>query len=159
MITAAASATINRIPVLLLPGDYFSKRTASPLLQQTEYAFTQDMSANDCFKPVSKYWDRINRPEQLISSMLEAMRVLTSPSETGAVTIALPHDVQAETYEFPDQFFQKRNMRIIILFLMRSTLACSKIHRAAFNAGRIARENVAVSMYASPAAADLAAPK
>ena len=65
MITAAASATINRIPVLLLPGDYFSKRTASPLLQQTEYAFTQDMSANDCFKPVSKYWDRINRPEQL----------------------------------------------------------------------------------------------
>ena len=109
MITAAASATINRIPVLLLPGDFFSKRTASPLLQQTEYSFTQDMSVNDCFKPISKYWDRINRPEQLISSMLEAMRVLTSPSETGAVTIALPHDVQAETYEFPDQFFQKRN--------------------------------------------------
>ena len=108
MITAAASATINRIPVLLLPGDFFSKRTASPLLQQTEYSFTQDMSVNDCFKPISKYWDRINRPEQLISSMLEAMRVLTSPSETGAVTIALPHDVQAETYEFPDEFFQKR---------------------------------------------------
>ena len=108
MITAAASATINRIPVLLFPGDFFSKRTASPLLQQTEYSHTQDMSANDCFKPISKYWDRINRPEQLISSMLEAMRVLTSPSETGAVTISLPHDVQAETYEFPDEFFQKR---------------------------------------------------
>ena len=108
MITAAASATINRIPVLLFPGDFFSKRTASPLLQQTEYSYTQDMSANDCFKPISKYWDRINRPEQLISSMLEAMRVLTSPSETGAVTISLPHDVQAETYEFPDELFQKR---------------------------------------------------
>ena len=98
MITAAASAAINRIPVLLLPGDYFSKRTASPLLQQTEYAFTQDMSANDCFKPVSKYWDRINRPEQLASALLESMRVLTSPSETGVVTIALPHDVQAEAF-------------------------------------------------------------
>lgn len=108
MITAAASATINRLPVLLLPGDFFSKRTASPLLQQTEYDFTQDMSVNDCFKPVSKYWDRINRPEQLISSLLEAMRVLTSPSETGAVTLAMPHDVQAESYNFPIDFFEKR---------------------------------------------------
>lgn len=108
MITAAASASINRIPVLLLPGDYFSKRSASPLLQQMEYGFTQDMSTNDCFKPVSKYWDRINRPEQLISSLLEAMRVLTSPSETGAVTLAMPHDVQAETYNFPVEFFEKR---------------------------------------------------
>ncbi len=108
MITAAASASINRIPVLLLPGDYFSKRTSSPLLQQTEHGFTQDMSVNDCFKPISKYWDRINRPEQLISSMLEAMRVLTSPAETGAVTLAMPHDVQVETYDFPIEFFQKR---------------------------------------------------
>ena len=108
MITAAASASINRLPVLLIPGDYFSKRTASPLLQQTEYGFTQDMSVNDCFKPVSKYWDRINRPEQLISSLLEAMRVLTSPSETGVVTLAMPHDVQAESYDFPIEFFQKR---------------------------------------------------
>ena len=108
MITAAASATINRIPVLLIPGDFFSKRSASPLLQQTEHSFTQDMSANDCFKPISKYWDRINRPEQLISSLLEAMRVLTSPSETGTVTIAMPHDVQAEAYDFPNEFFEKR---------------------------------------------------
>ena len=80
MITAAASASINRIPVLLLPGDYFFFFFSSPLLQQTEHGFTQDMSVNDCFKPISKYWDRINRPEQLISSMLEAMRVLTSPA-------------------------------------------------------------------------------
>ena len=108
MITAAASASINRLPVLLLPGDFFSKRTASPLLQQTEYSFTQDMSVNDCFKPISKYWDRINRPEQLISSLLEAMRVLTSPSETGVVTLAMPHDVQAESYDFPIDFFEKR---------------------------------------------------
>ena len=108
MITAAASASINRLPVLLLPGDFFSKRTASPLLQQTEYNFTQDMSVNDCFKPVSKYWDRINRPEQLISSLLEAMRVLTSPSETGVVTLSMPHDVQAESYDFPIDFFEKR---------------------------------------------------
>ena len=108
MITAAASASINRLPVLLLPGDFFSKRSASPLLQQTEYSFTQDMSVNDCFKPISKYWDRINRPEQLISSLLEAMRVLTSPSETGVVTLAMPHDVQAESYDFPIDFFEKR---------------------------------------------------
>lgn len=108
MITAAASASINRLPVLLLPGDFFSKRMASPLLQQTEYSFTQDMSVNDCFKPISKYWDRINRPEQLISSLLEAMRVLTSPSETGVVTLAMPHDVQAESYDFPIDFFEKR---------------------------------------------------
>jgi len=112
MITAAASATINRIPVLLLPGDYFSKRTASPLLQQTEYAFTQDMSANDCFKPVSKYWDRINRPEQLASALLDSMRVLTSPSETGVVTLALPHDVQAESFDYPSELFEKRCWQI-----------------------------------------------
>ena len=102
----------NRIPVLLLPGDYFSKRTASPLLQQTEYAFTQDMSANDCFKPVSKYWDRINRPEQLASALLESMRVLTSPSETGVVTLALPHDVQAEAFDYPSELFEKRCWQI-----------------------------------------------
>lgn len=112
MITAAATATINRIPVLLLPGDFFSTRTALPLLQQPEYSFTQDMSANDCFKPISKYWDRINRPEQLTSSLLEAMRVLTSPAETGAVTIALPHDVQAEAYDFSTELFEKRTWYI-----------------------------------------------
>lgn len=108
MITAAAGATINRLPVLLLPGDFFATRSASPLLQQLEVAQTQDISVNDCFKPISKYWDRIQRPEQLASSLLEAMRVLTSPAETGVVTIALPHDVQTEAYDFPIQLFEKR---------------------------------------------------
>jgi len=108
MITAAAGATINRLPVLLLPGDFFSKRTASPLLQQVESGSSQDISANDCFKPISKYWDRINRPEQLTSALLEAMRVLTSPTETGAVTLALPHDVQTEAFDFPAKLFEKR---------------------------------------------------
>jgi len=108
MITAATGATINRLPVLLLPGDFFSKRTASPLLQQLESASSQDISANDCFKPISKYWDRINRPEQLASGLLEAMRVLTSPAETGTVTLALPHDVQTEAYDFPAELFEKR---------------------------------------------------
>jgi 3D-(3,5/4)-trihydroxycyclohexane-1,2-dione acylhydrolase (decyclizing) len=125
MITAAASASINRLPVLLLPGDFFSKRTASPLLQQTEYGFTQDMSVNDCFKPISKYWDRINRPEQLISSLLEAMRVLTSPSETGVVTLAMPHDVQAESYDFPLDFFEKR-----VWYIPRSSPDTSLINKA-----------------------------
>ncbi|PWN65104.1 3D-(3,5/4)-trihydroxycyclohexane-1,2-dione acylhydrolase (decyclizing) [Chryseobacterium phosphatilyticum] len=108
MITAAAGATINRLPVLLLPGDFFATRSASPLLQQLESSQTQDISVNDCFKPISKYWDRVQRPEQLTSSLLEAMRVLTSPAETGAVTIALPHDVQTEAYNFPVQLFEKR---------------------------------------------------
>lgn len=108
MITAAAGATINRLPVLLLPGDFFSTRTASPLLQQIESGVSQDISANDCFKPISKYWDRINRPEQLASALMEVMRVLTSPAETGAVTLALPHDVQTEAYNFPVELFEKR---------------------------------------------------
>ncbi len=108
MLTAAAGATINRLPVLLLPGDIFAKRNVDPALQQLEMPFSQDMSVNDCFKPVSKYWDRINRPEQLSSSLLSAMRVLTSPSETGAVTLALPQDVQAEAFDFQQDLFEKR---------------------------------------------------
>lgn len=108
MITGAATATINRIPVLLLPGDIFANRKVAPVLQQLEANNSQDISVNDCFKPVSKYWDRINRPEQIISSLLEAMRVLTSPAETGAVTISLPQDVQAEAFDFPSNFFKKR---------------------------------------------------
>lgn len=108
MITAATGATINRLPVLLLPGDFFSKRTATPLLQQLESNTSQDVSANDCFKPISKYWDRVNRPEQLASALLESMRVLTSPAETGTVTLALPHDVQTEAYDFPEELFEKR---------------------------------------------------
>ena len=102
MLTAAAGATINRIPVLLLPGDIFSTRKVDPVLQQLEASYTQDISVNDCFKPISKYWDRINRPEQLINSLPAAMRVLTSQDETGAVTICLPQDVQAESFDFPE---------------------------------------------------------
>jgi 3D-(3,5/4)-trihydroxycyclohexane-1,2-dione acylhydrolase (decyclizing) len=108
MITGAAAATINRVPVLLLPGDIFARRNVAPVLQQLESSSTQDISVNDCFKPVSRYWDRIQRPEQILTSLPEAMRVLTSPVETGAVTLALPQDVQAEAYDFPEEFFRKR---------------------------------------------------
>lgn len=108
MITGAATATINRLPVLLLPGDIFARRNVAPVLQQLESAQSQDISVNDCFKPVSKYWDRINRPDQILLALPEAMRVLTSPAETGAVTLALPQDVQAEAYDYPEAFFHKR---------------------------------------------------
>ena len=108
MITGAATATINRIPVLLLPGDIFARRNVAPVLQQLESEHTQDISVNDAFKPVSRYWDRINRPDQLPYSLLEAMRVLTSPAETGAVTLALPQDVQAEAWDYPEELFEKR---------------------------------------------------
>jgi 3D-(3,5/4)-trihydroxycyclohexane-1,2-dione acylhydrolase (decyclizing) len=112
MVTGAALATINRLPVLLLPGDIFARRDVAPVLQQLESEHSQDISVNDCFKPVSRFWDRINRPEQLITSLPEAMRVLTSPSETGAVTICLPQDVQAEAYDYPDEFFEARVWKI-----------------------------------------------
>jgi len=112
MITAAAAATVNRIPVLLLPGDIFAKRMVGPVLQQLEFPHSQDVSVNDCFRPVSRYWDRINRPEQIITALPEAMRVLTNPAETGAVTIALPQDVQAEAFDYPIELFDKRVWRI-----------------------------------------------
>jgi 3D-(3,5/4)-trihydroxycyclohexane-1,2-dione acylhydrolase (decyclizing) len=108
MITAAAGATINRLPVLLLPGDTFARRTVAPVLQQLESPESPGISVNDCFRPVSRYWDRINRPEQLITSLPVAMRVLTSPADTGAVTLALPQDVQAEAHNFPALLFEKR---------------------------------------------------
>jgi 3D-(3,5/4)-trihydroxycyclohexane-1,2-dione acylhydrolase (decyclizing) len=108
MVTGAATATVNRLPVLLLPGDIFASRRVAPVLQQLERGDSPDVSVNDCFKPVSRYWDRINRPEQLIASLPTAMRVLTSPAETGAVTIALPLDVQAEAFDYPANFFEKR---------------------------------------------------
>jgi len=108
MLTGAAGATINRLPVLLLPGDIFSTRLVAPVLQQLESPNSQDFSVNDCFKPVSRYWDRINRPEQIITALPEAMRVLTSQAETGTVTLALPQDVQAEAYPYPEQLFEKR---------------------------------------------------
>lgn len=108
MITGAALATIDRIPVLLFPSDIFSTRRVDPVLQQLEDERGLDLSVNDAFKPVSRFFDRINRPEQVMSSLLAAMRVLTDPAETGAVTIALPQDVQAEAYDFPAEFFAPR---------------------------------------------------
>ena len=108
MLTAAAGATINRLPGLLLPGDIFASRLVSPVLQQLESQTSQDLSVNDCFKPISKYWDRINRPEQIITSLPEAMRVLTSQAETGTVTLSLPQDVQSEAYDYPVSLFEKR---------------------------------------------------
>src|SRR6266545_2518271 len=108
MITAAAGATINRLPVLLLPGDIFARRNVAPVLQQLESEHSQDISVNDAFKPVSRYWDRINRPDQLPCSVVEAMRVLTSPAHTGAVVLALPQDVQSEAWDYPAEMFEKR---------------------------------------------------
>ncbi|MBV9601589.1 MAG: 3D-(3,5/4)-trihydroxycyclohexane-1,2-dione acylhydrolase (decyclizing) [Chloroflexi bacterium] len=112
MLTGAATATVNRLPVLLLPGDIFARRNVAPVLQQLESESSQDISVNDCFKPVSRYWDRISRPEQLLTSLPEAMRVLTSPAETGAVTLALPQDVQTEAFNFPGELFSKHVWRI-----------------------------------------------
>lgn len=108
MVTAAATATVNRIPVLLLPGDNFACRQPDPVLQQLEVPNDYTISAVDAFRPVSRYWDRISRPEQLMSAALQAMRVLTDPAETGAVTLALPQDVQTEVYDYPVEFLRKR---------------------------------------------------
>lgn len=112
MVTAAATATANQIPVLLLPGDTFASRQPDPVLQQIEQPHDLTVSTNDAFRPVSKYWDRIMRPEQLMTALLHAMRVLTNPADTGAVTIALPQDVQGEAYDYPASFFAKRVHRI-----------------------------------------------
>ncbi len=113
MITGAATATVNRIPVLLLPGDIFASRRPDPVLQQLEYPLSLDVSVNDAFQPVSRFWDRINRPEQILASLPEAMRVLTDPAETGAATICLPQDVQTEAYDYPASFFEKRVWRVL----------------------------------------------
>jgi len=126
MITGAAAATINRVPVLLLPGDIFAERVQAPVLQQLEFTGSQDISVNDCFKPVSRYWDRINRPEQIIPSLLEAMRVLTSPAETGAVTLALPQDVQTEAFDYPVTFLEER-----VWHIPRNRADQSRLARAA----------------------------
>jgi 3D-(3,5/4)-trihydroxycyclohexane-1,2-dione acylhydrolase (decyclizing) len=108
MVTGAALATINRLPVLLLPGDTFATRTPHPVLQQLEVPWDSTVSVNDCFRPVSRYYERVERPEQLIPAALEAMRVLTDPAETGAVTLAMPEDVQAEAFDVPDEFLERR---------------------------------------------------
>ncbi|MDP9344130.1 MAG: thiamine pyrophosphate-binding protein, partial [Actinomycetota bacterium] len=112
MVTGAALATINRLPVLLLPGDVFATRVASPVLQELEDPTSYDVSVNDCLRPVSRFWDRITRPEQLMSSVLAAMRVLTDPVETGAVTLCLPQDVQAEARDWPEELFARRVWRV-----------------------------------------------
>lgn len=112
MITGAATATINRVPVLLLPSDYYATRHQGRVLQQLEHPISADISVNDCFRPVSRYFDRIQRPEHLLTALPEAMRVLTDPAETGAVTIALPQDIQAHAYDYPAHFFEPRVWRV-----------------------------------------------
>jgi 3D-(3,5/4)-trihydroxycyclohexane-1,2-dione acylhydrolase (decyclizing) len=108
MVTGAAGATINRMPVLLLPSDIFATRATGPVLQELEDPRSFDLSVNDAFRPISRFFDRINRPEQLPSALLAAMRVLTDPADTGAVTIAMPQDVQAEAFDWPEQLFARR---------------------------------------------------
>jgi 3D-(3,5/4)-trihydroxycyclohexane-1,2-dione acylhydrolase (decyclizing) len=112
MITGAAAATINRLPVLLFPSDYYATRHQGPVLQQLEHPISADLSINDCFRPVSRFFDRITRPEQILTALPEAMRVLTDPVETGAVTIALPQDIQAHAYDYPAHFFRERRWRV-----------------------------------------------
>src|SRR5215470_9636542 len=112
MVTAAAVAHVNRLPVLLLPGDVFANRIPDPVLQQVEDFGDPTISANDCFRPVSRYWDRITRPEQLLQSLPAAIGVLTDPARCGPVTLALPQDVQTEVAEFPETFFHRRLHRL-----------------------------------------------
>ena len=108
MVTGAGVATVNRLPVLLLPSDYFANRVPDPVLQQIEHPNERDVSANDAFRPVSRFFDRVSRPEQLLASLPEAFRILTDPAETGAVTVSLPEDVQTEAFDWPTEFFEKR---------------------------------------------------
>jgi len=125
MVTGAAAATVNRVPVLLLPGDVFASRRPDPVLQQLESKGRGDVSVNDCFIPVSRYFDRIQRPEQVIPAALSAMRVLTNQAETGAVTLALPQDVQTEAFDYPAEFFERR-----IWHVARSLPDASTLDRA-----------------------------
>ena len=139
MVTGAACATVNRLPVLLLPGDIFANRRPSPVLQQLEFPGSQDVSVNDCFCPVSRYWDRLNRPEQVLTALPEAMRVLADPAETGAVTLAMPEDVQAEPFDCPVSFFEKR-----VYDLARSSPP-SEVVRAAAGLVRAARRPLLIA--------------
>lgn len=112
MVTGAATAATNRLPVLLLPSDYYATRYQGPVLQQLEHPVSADVSVNDCFRPVSRFFDRITRPEQLLTALPEAMRVLTDPADTGPVTLSLPQDVQAQAHEYPAHFFERRDWRV-----------------------------------------------
>jgi 3D-(3,5/4)-trihydroxycyclohexane-1,2-dione acylhydrolase (decyclizing) len=125
MVTAAGTATANRIPVLLLPGDTFACRQPDPVLQQIEQPYNYTITANDSFKAVSRYWDRIERPEQLMTAAINAMRVLTDPADTGAVTLCMPQDVEAEAFDYPDYFFQRR-----VHHIERRPLTGAQIKRA-----------------------------
>ncbi|MFQ5793977.1 MAG: 3D-(3,5/4)-trihydroxycyclohexane-1,2-dione acylhydrolase (decyclizing) [Candidatus Bipolaricaulia bacterium] len=112
MVTGAAGATVNRLPVLLLPSDYYATRHQGPVLQSLEHPISADVSVNDCLRPVSRFFDRISRPEQLLTALPEAMRVLTDPAETGAVTLSLPQDVQTDVYDYPAHFFEEQMWRV-----------------------------------------------
>src|SRR2546430_2502808 len=112
MVTGAALATVNRLPVLLLPGDAYATRRQGPVLQQLQHPTEADTSVNDAFRPVSRFFDRITRPEQLLTALPQAMRVLTSPTDTGAVVISLPQDVQSHAYDFPAEFFEPRDWKV-----------------------------------------------
>src|SRR5262245_45296535 len=112
MLTGAALATINRIPVLLLPSGTFATRASAPVLQELEQPYAADVTVNDAFRPLSRYFDRVSRPEQLAAALLGAMRVLTDPVETGAATVALPQDVQAEAFDFPQALFAPRTWHV-----------------------------------------------
>ncbi|WP_144551397.1 3D-(3,5/4)-trihydroxycyclohexane-1,2-dione acylhydrolase (decyclizing) [Peribacillus simplex] len=125
MVAGAGTATVNRIPVLLLPGDNFANRQPDPVLQQIENPVDYTVAASDAFKPVSKYWDRITRPEQLMTAALNAMRVLTDPVDTGAATLCLPQDVQAEAFDYPEEFFRKR-----VHYIERRTPSETAVQRA-----------------------------
>lgn len=126
MVTAAGTASVNRIPVLLLPSDTYADRQPDPVLQQFEHDEDYSISVNDSFKAVSRYWDRVQRPEQLMTAMLNAMRILTDPAKTGAVTVCLPQDVQAEAYAYPEEFFRKR-----VWYLDRQPANADAVARAA----------------------------
>ena len=134
MVTGAATATINRMPVLLLASDYYATRRQGPVLQQLEHPSAGDVSVNDCFRPVSRFFDRITRPEQLLTALPQAMRVLTDPADTGAVTLSLPQDVQAHAYDYPRHFFAERTWRI-----ERRPPAADRIAEAAALLGRARR--------------------
>src|SRR5881275_2620485 len=112
MVTGAALATVNRLPVLLVPGDIFASHAPDPVLQQLEVPWAGDVSVNDCFRPVSRFFDRLSRPEQVIPAALSALRVLTNPAETGAVTLAFPQDVQAEAFDCPEEFLAERTWSV-----------------------------------------------
>ena len=139
MLTGAAGATINRLPVLILASDYFANRLPDPVLQQLEHSRERDVSVNDAFRPVSVYFDRITRPEQLLTSLPEALRVLTDPAETGAATLALPEDVQAEAWDFPARLFEKR------VWHVRRPLPEPELIEAASRAIRAARRPLIIT--------------